>query len=396
MNAASASTSTISSITTHMLRRLLLCAAAGAICGCAPVERVPENPPPAAYVASGFGSLPGWAESPPEARRGSLRAFLKGCAQRALPAALVTLCFEARQLDEHDSEAIRAYFERSFVPYRLLAEGRDSGLITGYYEPVIAGSRERDLRHPHPVYGVPSDLVVVDLAGLYPELRDLRLRGRLEGRRLIPYYSRAEIEARADRMSAPVIAWAADAVELFFLQIQGSGQLQFADGTRIRIGYAEQNGHPYRALGRHLVDRGELTLEQATMDGIKDWAARNPARLKEALATNGSYVFFRELPAADGPIGSLGAPLSAGYSIAVDRRYIPLGAPVWLRTADPLDGTPIARLMMAQDTGGAIRGAVRADLFWGLGPAAGERAGRMRQQGSLWLLWPRGAPPPAP
>ncbi len=396
MNTARVSTSTISSITTHILRRLLLFAAICAIYGCAPVERASEKPPAVAYLETRFESLPGWKASSPEARRGSLRAFLKGCAQRALPAALIAPCNDARLVDERDAEAIRAYFERGFAPYRLLAEGRDSGLITGYYEPVIAGSRVRNPRHPHPVYGPPSDLVIVDLAGLYPELRDLRLRGRLDGKRLVPYYSRAEIEARAGKMAAPVIAWAADAVELFFLQVQGSGQLQFEDGTRMRIGYAEQNGHPYRSLGRHLVDHGELSLEQATMDGIKDWAARNPGRLKEALASNASYVFFRELPASDGPIGSLGAPLSAEFSIAVDRRYIPLGAPVWLRSTDPVDGAPIERLTLAQDTGGAIRGAVRADLFWGLGPAAGERAGRMRQQGSLWLLWPRGLPPPAP
>lgn len=383
-------------MTTHIARRLLLLAAAWAVYGCAPVERIPEKPPAAAYIESSFESLPGWSENSHEARRGSLRAFLKGCAQRTLPVALVEACGEARTLNEQDATAIRAYFERRFVPYRLLGEGRDSGLVTGYYEPVISGSRVRNDRHPYPVYGVPSDLVTVDLAGLYPELRDLRLRGRLEGRRLVPYYSRAEIDGRTGRMAAPVIAWAQDPVELFFLQVQGSGQLQLADGTRMRIGYAEQNGHPYRSLGRHLVERGELTLEQATMDGIKDWAARNPARAQEALASNASYVFFRELPAVDGPVGSLGAPLSAEFSIAVDRRYIPLGAPVWLRTIDPIDRTPITRLMMAQDTGGAIRGAVRADLFWGLGPAAGERAGRMREQGNLWLLWPRGLPPPSP
>jgi len=227
-----------------------------------------------------------------------------------------------------------------------------------------------------------------------PDVRNLRLRGRLDGRRLVPYYSRAEIESRGDGFPAPVIAWAADPVELFFLQIQGSGIVSFADGNRLRIGYADQNGHPFRSLGRYLVERGDLTLDQASMQGIQAWAAANPARLQAALDQNPSYVFFRELPDAGGPIGALGVPLSAGYSIAVDRRFVPLGAPVYLATTYPLSSDPLERLVVAQDTGGAIRGVVRADFFWGTGAEAGALAGRMRQQGRLWLLWPRGEPPP--
>lgn len=158
----------------------------------------------------------------------------------------------------------------------------------------------------------------------------------------------------------------------------------------MRVGYADQNGHPYRSLGRHLVDRGELSLEQASMQGIKAWALANPAKLQDALNANPSYVFFRELPADGDPIGALGAPLSAGYSIAIDPRFIPLGAPVYLATTFPLSTRALERLVAAQDTGGAIRGAVRADFFWGSGEEAGTLAGRMRQTGKLWLLWPKG------
>jgi peptidoglycan lytic transglycosylase A len=244
------------------------------------------------------------------------------------------------------------------------------------------------------VHGLPEDLVVIDLAAQYPELRGMRLRGRLNGRRLQPYYSRGEIAAGNGAFAAPAIAWVADPVELFFLQIQGSGQIQLDTGERIRVGFAEQNGHPYRSLGRHLVERGELTLEQASMQGIKAWAAANPARYQEALNHNASYVFFRELPAAGGPSGALGVPLEAGYSIAVDPRFVPLGAPVFLATTYPLSAQPLERLVMAQDTGGAIRGALRADFFWGSGPEAGALAGRMRQQGRMWVLWPRGVPLP--
>jgi membrane-bound lytic murein transglycosylase A len=224
----------------------------------------------------------------------------------------------------------------------------------------------------------------------------MRLRGRLNGRRLQPYPSRGDIAAREGTFAAPVIAWVADPVEFFFLQIQGSGQIQLESGERIRVGYAEQNGHPYRSLGRHLVERGELSLDQASMQSIKAWASANPARAQEALNYNASYVFFRELPATDGPIGALSVPLEAGYSIAVDPRYVPLGAPVFLSTTYPLSTQPLERLVMAQDTGGAIRGAQRADFFWGSGAEAGAIAGRMRQPGRLWVLWPRGAALPRP
>jgi membrane-bound lytic murein transglycosylase A len=235
---------------------------------------------------------------------------------------------------------------------------------------------------------------VVDLAATTPDVRNMRLRGRIEGRRLIPYFSRAEIDARGTQFPAPVIAWTSDPVELFFLQIQGSGQIRFDNGDRLRVGFADQNGHPYRSMGRYLIDRGELPLEQASMQGIKAWAAANPSKLQEALNSNPSYVFFRELTPTDGPTGALGVPLTAEYSLAVDRRFVPLGTPVYLATTMPLSEEPLQRLMAAQDTGGAIRGVIRADFYWGTGPDAGALAGRMRQQGSLWLLWPRGEPPP--
>jgi len=210
----------------------------------------------------------------------------------------------------------------------------------------------------------------------------------------VPYLTRAELEAR-DGNGAPVIAWVEDPVELFFVQIQGSGQIELASGERIRLGYGDQNGHPYRSMGRFLVDRREMTLDQASMQNIKAWAAANPRKLREALDANPSYVFFRESAHTSGPVGTLGVPLTAGYSVAVDPRYVPLGAPVFLATTWPLSTQPLERLMAAQDTGGAIRGAVRADFYWGSGSEAGALAGRMRQRGRMWILWPRGETPPA-
>jgi membrane-bound lytic murein transglycosylase A len=356
-------------------------------CPCPPPKPAPET---ARYEARSFGELPGWREAQLEP---SLRAFLGGCARLA---AAKKACELAKALPPGDEAAARRFFELEFTPYAVVSsESGDSGLITGYYEPIINGSRTQTALHRHPIYGVPDDLVVVDLGTVSPETRGLRLRGRLDGRRLVPYWSRGEIDARGSALAAPVIAWSADPVELFFLQIQGSGQVQLDNGERLRVGYADQNGHPYRSLGRHLVERNELLLEQASMQGIKAWAAANPAKLQEALSQNPSYVFFRELPTSDGPIGALSVPLHAERSLAVDRRFIPLGAPVYLATTFPLSEQPLERLMAAHDTGGAIRGVVRGDFFWGTGPDAGSQAGRMRQQGRLWLLWPTGEPLPS-
>jgi membrane-bound lytic murein transglycosylase A len=348
----------------------------------------------ARYEPVAFAALPGWDGAPLAA---SVRAFVAGCARVAPGQAMHEACAAARALPAGDEAAARAFYEGAFTAYAVVApDGSRDGLVTGYYEPVLEGSRSPSARFAQPVHGVPDDLVVVDLAAQYPELRGMRLRGRLDGRRLQPYYSRGEILKRNGAIGAPVIAWVEDPVELFFLQVQGSGQIQLGTGERIRVGFAEQNGHPYRSLGRHLVERGELALEQASMQGIKAWAAANPERLQEALGHNASYVFFRELPAQDGPVGALGVPLEAGYSIAVDPKFVPLGAPVFLATTYPLSPQPLERLAMAQDTGGAIRGALRADFFWGSGAQAGELAGRMRQPGRLWVLWPRGAPLPRP
>ena len=370
------------------------------VAGCAPAPQKPAPlcpcPPPkpeaeaARYEPRAFSDLPGWSRAQLEP---SLRAFVGGCSKVS---ALRRACELAKTLSAGDEQAARSFFESQFVPYALISTtSGELGMITGYYEPIIDGSRTPSAQYRFPIYGVPQDLVVVDLGNVVPETRGLRLRGRVDGRRLVPYYTRGEIDARGDAFPAPVIAWSGDPVELFFLQIQGSGQVRLESGERIRIGYADQNGHPYRSLGRHLVERGEMLLEQASMQGIKAWAAANPQKLQDALSQNPSYVFFRELPTPEGPIGALNVPLAAEYSMAVDRRFVPLGAPVYLATTMPLSEEPLERLMAAQDVGGAIRGVVRGDFFWGTGPDAGALAGRMRQQGRMWLLWPIGEPLPS-
>jgi membrane-bound lytic murein transglycosylase A len=240
-------------------------------------------------------------------------------------------------------------------------------------------------------------MLVIDLAAIYPELKSLRLRGRLQGNRVVPYWNRAEIEAGTAPVRGKEVLWVDDPVELFFLQVQGSGRVRLEEGKNggdtVRVGYADQNGHPYRSIGKWLIDKGEITPDKASMQGIKDWGRRNPERLPELLNANPSYVFFRELPSSGrGPLGAMGVPLTNERSIAVDPRGVPLGAPVWLATTRPNAREALNRLMLAQDTGSAIRGNVRADFFWGYGEEAGKLAGAMKQKGRMWLLLPRDYP----
>ena len=338
-----------------------------------------------------WAALPDWMQ---DNHAEAWPAWLQSCKTLIRQSAWRDVCQAAQTLRVADAVQARSFFERHFQAYQVnQADGGQDGLVTGYYEPLLRGSRTLDSRYRYPLHTRPDDLIVVDLATVYPELQNLRLRGRLEGGRVVPYFTRGDIDAGRAPTRGLELAWVDDPIELFFLQVQGSGRLQLENGETMRIGYADQNGHPYRSIGRWLIERGELTPDKASMQGIKDWARRNPQRLNELLAANPSYVFFRELPnQAGGPLGSLGVPLTGERSIAVDPAAIPLGAPVWLATTQPNASEPLVRLTLAQDTGSAIRGNVRADFFWGFGDQAGRRAGAMKQKGRLWVLLPKNYP----
>jgi membrane-bound lytic murein transglycosylase A len=346
-------------------------------------------------VPASWSELPDW---PRDALRPSLEAFSRGCAVLDKQPPWQAVCTGAQALQPAAGEReIALFFEMNFDPYRVVnADDTDTGLVTGYYEPLLRGSRTRTARYRYPIYGVPKDLLTIDLSSVYPDLKHRRLRGRLEGSRVVPYLARGDIDQSPSPLEGTEIAWVDDPIELFFLHIQGSGQVQLPDGQRLRVGYADQNGQPFRSLGRVLIDSGEITLEHASMQGIKEWARRHPRRVRRFLDANPSYVFFRELPNdLPGPIGALGVPLTGERSIAVDARVVPLGAPVYLATTWPNAAEPLERLMVAQDTGGAIAGGVRADFFWGFGDAAGSLAGKMRQDGRMWVLLPKGYAPPS-
>lgn len=357
----------------------------------APAEAPAATLPPAATLRpAAFADLPGWDK---DDLREAWPAFTSSCQVLARQPAWREPCEVARSVDATDGKAVRLFFESFMVPHRVAnADGSEQGMVTGYYEPLLRGARKRGGPYQTPLHGVPDDLLVIDLGSVYPELKNMRLRGRLAGRKVVPYSTRGELE-QTNALAGKELLWVDDPVEAFFLQVQGSGRVQLADTREtVRLAYAEQNGHPYRSIGRYLVDKGEMTLAQASAQSIKAWVAANPARRQEVLHANPSYVFFREEKLPDpgvGPKGALGVPLTAQRSIAVDPVFIPLGVPVFLDTTRPNSTRPLQRLMLAQDTGGAIRGAVRADYFWGFGAAAGESAGKMKQSGKMWVLLPK-------
>jgi membrane-bound lytic murein transglycosylase A len=419
-----------------MFKRFLLLLPLLWLAACSTAPRTPtpggstSSGDTARYASVGFNQLPDWRAQQSGA---TLLALQQSCKTLQKRTGWASVCNEANRLSPDDAVAVRQFFETRFVPWQLRDGANNTGLITGYYEPLLSGSRSKSARTPYPVYGAPADLLSLDVSAadrvrsvlvarragakrlvvvgkssagagefeLRPadfanDGRSKALKGRIDGNRFVPYYTRAQIAQGMGVNTAQVLAWVENPVELFFLQVQGSGRIQLDDGSFLRVGFADMNGYPYQSIGKWLVNQGQMTLGDASMQGIQDWIARNPSRQDELFNANPSYIFFRTLGHPEGgPLGAMGVPLTDGYSIAVDPHYIPLGSPVYLSTTYPLSTQPLNRLVHAQDTGTAIRGALRADFFWGFGTEAGMYAGRMKQQGSLWLLLPKGMNPPA-
>jgi membrane-bound lytic murein transglycosylase A len=379
---------------------LLALLAAALLFGCASTPRAPPKEPAiptTVYEKGRWSDLPGWQADNVDSM---WSAFLESCRVLRFRPQWSAPCTSAQTVPASSAASIRAYFESAFEPYKIVKRTgpvkEDTGLITGYFEPLLYGSRTPAARFVAPLYAPPPDLLIVDLASLYPELKGKRVRGRLEGNKVLPYYTRGELPTDPT-LKGHEIVWIDGAFEAMMLEVQGSGRVQLPDGTVIRLLYADQNGQPYHSIGRYLVTVGALTVEQATLAGIRAWLTAHPERVQEVLDANPSVVFFNEAPLGDpnlGPKGAQGIPLTAGRSIAVDANWIPLGTPVFLATTLPDSGQTLQRLVIAQDTGGAIGGAPRADYFCGSGPQAADLAGKMRQQGSLWMLWPRNTPLP--
>jgi membrane-bound lytic murein transglycosylase A len=314
------------------------------------------------------------------------------------------VCDSAQALGQQPAPpVVRSFFERQFRPYRVTNGGDPGGLFTGYFEPLLHGSRTKTGPYTVPLRRRPDDLIRVDLGRFDGDLEGEKIYGHVQGQTLVPYYTRGEIAEGALGERDLEILWVDSRVDKFFLQIQGSGRVRLRDSTIVRVGYAAENGQPYRAIGRDLIQMDALTKENVSLQTIRRWLQNHPDRAGEVMERNRSYVFFRRLDslsADEGPIGSQGVPLTPRRSLAVDTRYVPLGAPLWLTTEAPVPGDtsktrPFRQLMIAQDTGGAIRGPVRGDVFWGAGDTARAIAGRMQSPGQYVILLPRSVDPPA-
>ena len=377
----------------------------------------PVRPLASQFQAVGWGALPDWQKDDLHL---VWKGFINNCKglmrpvsgslsmpARATPRVWQPVCLAAQNsgistesTDSATTQKIRHFFESHLQPWRLLDSGGNlaKNTVTGYYEPLIRASKTKHGAYQWPLYAVPNDLLTIDLGGLYPELAGKRIRGKIvEGDRVVPYDTRSEITSQAARQPE-VLVWAEDPVEAFFLQIQGSGRAVLDNGKAVRLAYGNHNGHPYSSIGKWLADKGELPLAQTSMQNIKKWAKENPSRIHEMLNVNKAMVFFNEEVITDpvlGPKGAYGIPLIAERSIAVDPTFVPLGTPVFLATNYPASQQPLRKLVFAQDTGAAIKGAARTDFYWGTGDAAGAEAGRMKQNGEMWVLWPKDAGTPS-
>ncbi|MSO89652.1 MAG: murein transglycosylase [Rhodospirillaceae bacterium] len=383
-----------------MLPRLLSPRAAVTALALLAAACAPPSPPvkPAdslTLTPTEFGALSGWERDDHQA---ALAAFRRSCARllrladdRPMePDRAFGLAGDWKPACTAAATAAdaRGFFERWFRPYKAGNNQASAGLFTGYYEPELRGSHRPGGRFTVPLYRRPPDLVTVDLGLFKEEWRGQRLGGRVVSGALRPYANRAEIDAGAITGRNLEMLWVDDAVDAFFLHIQGSGRVVLEDGSVVRVGFDSANGQPYYAIGRELVSRG-VPASDVSMQSIRAWLAAHPDEAAAVMAKNPSYVFFRALD-GDGPLGAEGTVLTPGRSLAVDRAFLTLGLPVWLDTEDPLDPRlRVRRLLISQDTGGAIRGPVRGDIFWGYGAEAAERAGRMRSSGEYWLLIPR-------
>lgn len=381
------------------MRRLAAILLAMSVIACAPRLTAPPPAPPApqpalpdrfGLIPNGFEHLPGWRD---DSAAGVLPAFVRTCERlMKLPfdksvgqdgmggtvGDWYAPCAAARRLSVNDHETARVFFEGWFAPHLVTNNGRADGLFTGYFEPELAGSRTRTARFTVPLHGRPKDLVV-----------NGEQIGRMSGGQLVPYPTRAEIEAGALNRLASVVAWVEDPVDAHILHIQGSGRIRLDGGQVMRLGVAGTNGHKFVGVGRLMRERG--LLDDLSMPAIRTWLKANPGKSRALMAENPRYVFYKEVN-GDGPVGSEGVALTPERSLAVDPKFIPLGVPLFLDTLEP-SGKPLRRLVVAQDTGGAIKGPIRGDFFWGPGEAAFDKAGRMKSSGRYWLLLPKNRTP---
>lgn len=350
-----------------------------------------------------FTQLPGWETAKVKkslaAFQVSCKTFLRQSPEQSVGSQRMDLkakdwhpaCRAAMAIDQISESAAREFFQTWFTPLEFNDNKPVRGLFTGYYMASLHGSRTKTKEYNVPIYGMPSNLISVNLSLFDPTLKNRRFVGYVKGDQLLPYHTRAEINKGAIAKKAPVLVWVNSHVDRLFLEIQGSGTVELNDGTQMYLGYAGENGAPYTAIAKVLIDKGVMTRDNASMQHIKRYLEAHPEEMQTVLNQNKSFVFFRNLK-NDFALGAQGVALTPGYSLAIDRKWIPLGAPLWLTTTRP-DLIPdkektLQRLMIAQDTGGAIKGVVRGDVYWGSGETATFIAGHMKNPGHYWVLLP--------
>ena len=338
------------------------------------------------YKKSSFLKLENWNK---DDQLKSFDTFKKSCDKilsQNMPKYVdwIAVCKTAIHTNFKTSGEARLFFEHNFTPYQIIYKNKDLGTFTGYYEPTIKGSLVKTLQYTIPIYKTPTDLVKL------PKDNDTFSFGRYVNDRFVPYYSRKEIAKGNLFKKADVLVWVKSEVDRSFLQIQGSGRI-VTDSGDVLLGYDSQNGHPYKPIGKYLLDNNYIPLKSISMQSIKDWLKKNKDKTDEVLNYDPSFVFFRYIDAKNA-IGAQGVELTPGYSMAIDDVFYPYGVPMWLETDYFEDNhtatAPLDRLMIAQDTGGAIRGAIRGDIFWGHGKQAEFNAGHMNNNGKLWILLP--------
>ncbi len=351
-----------------------------------------------------FSHLPGWAEANTHksllAFQISCKAFLKQRPDKAVGSQYIELsakdwhpaCHAANALKSVTDAAAKAFFQTWFAPVEFFEEEPVTGLFTGYYMPALHGSLTPTKHYNIPIYGLPKNMVTAQLGLFSPDFGNRKIVGHVLDHKMVPFYTRSQINQGALAGKAPIIAWVDNPLERLILEIEGSGIIKLPDGSQIAVGYAGENGAPYTSIARVLIDRGVMTRDNASMQHIRRYLDENPSQMDSVLNQNKSFVFFTKLQ-QNVALGSQGVALTPGYSLAVDRKWVPMGVPMWLATTRPDHESEAQklfhRLMIAQDTGGAIRGPVRGDVYWGDGERATEIAGRMKNQGHYWLLLPR-------
>lgn len=345
--------------------------------------------------AVSFKSLPHWES---DTLSEAWPAFIRSCQKLStLPKEAVFLngshasdwtliCSTAMTLGSPNTDTIRKFFETNFTPYKVSSGSETQGLFTGYYEPQVKGSREKSPQYPAPMYKRPADLVMVEDLGIFrKDLKGMRIAGRVINGNLRPHFTHAEIDNGA--LKGDELLWIADPIDAFFIQIQGSAAVKLDNDETTRLTYAGTNGHPYTAIGRVLIEQQKMKKEEVSMQSIRAWLKDHPEEAKAIMHQNASFVFFAETK-GEGPLGAQGVALTPGRSLAVDPVFIAYGTPVWLDTTHPEGKAPLQRLVIAQDKGGAIKGHIRGDVFWGTGEEAGELAGSMKSKGSYYVLLP--------